>query len=173
MFFMRGIFTALCLFVAIIACGQNQAPSNPDILLTVGGEVEHSLKLTRADFGKLRRQSVKATGHDKKESNYEGVAITEVLQQAGIKFGKDFHGKALAMYLVAEGADGYQAIFSLTEFDSSYTDRVILLAERRDNELLPANEGPLQIIVPDEKRHGRWVRQVKTLIVSKAENTRK
>jgi hypothetical protein len=48
------------------------------------------------------------------------------------------------------------------------TERVVLLADRRDGKTLSATEGPLRVVVPDEKRQGRWVRQVITLTVRRA-----
>jgi hypothetical protein len=45
---------------------------------------------------------------------------------------------------------------------------VIVLADRRDDAPLEAREGPLQIIVPDEKLHARWVRQVKSLTIRRS-----
>ena len=48
-----------------------------------------------------------------------------------------------------------------------FTDRVILLADRRDGKPLSAREGPFQVIVPGEKKHARWVRQVIRLKVGR------
>jgi hypothetical protein len=45
---------------------------------------------------------------------------------------------------------------------------VILLADRRDGQPLAAAEGPLRLVVPDEKRHARWVRQVRSCTVRRA-----
>ena len=50
---------------------------------------------------------------------------------------------------------GYRAVFALPELDPDFNDRVILLADRRDGQALSAKDGPLQIIVPGEKRHSR------------------
>ena len=42
-----------------------------DVLLTVGGELEHPLKLTRGDLDKFARVTVRAKDHDGKEYNFE------------------------------------------------------------------------------------------------------
>ncbi len=158
-----------CVYAAI-AFGKeaNSKASANDFQLHVKGEVERSLKLSLADLNKLPRHSVQAKNHDGQESKYEGVGLGEVLQLAGVKFGKELRGKAVAAYLLVEAADGYQTVFALTELDSAFTDRVILLADHCDNKPLPATAGPLQVIVPHEKRHARWVRQVTTLTVHRA-----
>jgi hypothetical protein len=70
-----------------------------------------------------------------------------------------------ASSVLVEAADKYQVVFALPELDSLFTDRVILLADTCDGKPLPEKNGPLQIIVPDEKRHARWVRQVKSLTI--------
>jgi hypothetical protein len=48
--------------------------------------------------------------------------------------------------------------YSNLTFKRQFADR--LLADQRDGKPLGANEGPLRAIVPGEKRHARWVRQV-------------
>jgi hypothetical protein len=72
-------------------------------------------------------------------------------------------GKRLANCLVVEAADGYRAVIALPEVDPAFTDRQILLAFLRDGKPLGEKEGPYRIVIPDEKRMARWVRQVATL----------
>lgn len=55
----------------------------------------------------------------------------------------------------------------ITDLDSALTDRVILLADTKDGQPLPPNEGSFRIIVPGEKRLARWVRQVRAVTVRK------
>ena len=66
----------------------------------------------------------------------------------------------MKLYVLVKARDGYAAVFALPEFDLGFTDRVIVLADQRDGHPLGNVEGPLRIIVPGEKRHARWVRQV-------------
>ena len=73
----------------------------------------------------------------------------------------------MAVGVVARAPDGYQVLFSLAEFDQAFSDRVIILADRRDGKPLDKREGPLRIIVPGDKRHARWIRGVDTLEVFK------
>lgn len=165
--FARIACIAFCLLIAPAAFGQSVQPNAPapDVLLQVGGEVERPLKLTAADLMKLPRRTVRAKDHGGKEAAFEGVEIVEVLKLAGVKFGEGLRGKSLALFLVVEAADNYRAVFALPELDPAFTDRVMLLADRRDGKPLAITEGPLRIIVPDEKRHARWVRQVTTLSI--------
>jgi DMSO/TMAO reductase YedYZ molybdopterin-dependent catalytic subunit len=135
--------------------------------LHVSGEVAHSLALSREQFATLPRQTVKAKGHDGVDSQFEGSSLVDILAKAGVPTGKELRGPAIALYVVVEAADGYRAVYALAELDSAFTDRVILLADRRDGRPLSAREGPLQVIVPGEKKHARWVRQVIKLKVAR------
>ena len=159
-------FIALCSIITFGQAGQSPAV---DYSLSVGGEVEHPLKLTAADLAKLPRRTVRAKEHDSKEATFEGVELGEVLKLAGVKFGEHMRGKSLALFLVADAADNYRAVFALPELDHAFTDRVILLADRRDGKPLATSEGPLRIVVPDEKRQARWVRQVSSLTIRRAQ----
>ncbi|HEV3165019.1 MAG TPA: molybdopterin-dependent oxidoreductase [Isosphaeraceae bacterium] len=174
---MRGARTAWVFSLLILGLSPvpviAQVPEKPAapasaIVLTVGGDVPQPLKLTAAEFARLPRQSTRAKDHEGKESEFEGVPLVDVLKAAGVKFGDDLRGPALATYLVVEASDGYRAVFALPELDPASTDRMTLLADRRDGQPMSAKEGPLRVIVPGEKRHSRWVRQVIALKIGQA-----
>jgi len=155
---------AIACSLTLTASAQKVVP-NPtsDVLLTVGGKIEHPLSLTRADLDKFARQTVTGKSRDGKEHKYEGVAVGDILKKAGVEFGEALHQEAAATYVLAEATDGYRVVFALPEFDSSSSDRLIVIADRLDGAAFPAASGPLQLIVPGDKGHGRWVRQIKSL----------
>jgi DMSO/TMAO reductase YedYZ molybdopterin-dependent catalytic subunit len=148
--------------------GQDEPAKAPGVVLGVTGDVPTPLKLTGADLAGMSRKTVRAKDHQGKEAEFEGVPLVEILTAAGLKFGNDLRGPALAKYLVVEASDGYRAVFALPELDPAMTDRVVLLADRRDGKPLAGNEGPLRVVVTGEKRHARWVRQVVSLKVGRA-----
>ena len=154
-----------CLLVTAFAdaAQQNQGGT----LLTVEGNVSTPLKLTAAEIAKLPRRTVQTKDHGK-DATFEGVPLVEVLKLAGVQFGEHLRGKSLATYLLAEASDGYRVVFTLTELDPAFTDRMILLADRRDGKPLSGEEGPLRIVVPDEKRAARWIRQLVKLTLRPA-----
>ncbi len=131
------------------------------------GEVAHPLTFSAADFAKFEHRTVVAKAHDGMESKYEGVALADILAKAGAPGGPTLRGPAMVHYVLIEAEDNYRVVFSLAELDSAFTDRVIILADRRDGKPLSAREGPLQVIVPGEKKHARWVRQVVRLRVGR------
>jgi DMSO/TMAO reductase YedYZ molybdopterin-dependent catalytic subunit len=148
---------------------QEAPKANPEarILLQVVGHVAQPLSLSQDQLAKLPRQTVRAKGHDGVEAQFEGVPLIEILAKAGVATGQALRGPAMAQYVIVEAADGYRAAFAVAELDPAFTDRVTLLADHRDGKPLSAQSGPLQIIVPGEKKHARWVRQVITLKVGR------
>lgn len=165
---------ALCLLMILLATGwfAQTAPQQAKALqagLRISGEVRKPLNLGLDDLAKLPRRKVIAKDHGGTEAEFEGVEVAEVLKLAGTPAGEQLRGDHLALYLVVEAADNYRAVFALPELDALFTDKLVLLADRRDGKPLNEKEGPLRIIVPDEKRHGRWVRQVTGLIIKRAQ----
>ena len=131
-----------------------------DTALTVTGEVKTPLKLTLADIESFPPRQISARDHDGSTANYQGVQLHEILVRAGVPQGELLRGKALQLCVLVSAADGYKAVFSVTELDPLFTDKVVLLAYHRDGKDLDAQAGPLRLVVPDEKRQGRWVREV-------------
>ncbi len=57
----------------------------------------------------------------------------------------------------------------MSELDADLTDKIILLADLRDGKSLSKEEGTFRLVVPDEKKQARWVRQIVALKIRKAE----
>jgi DMSO/TMAO reductase YedYZ molybdopterin-dependent catalytic subunit len=143
------------------------SPSGTPGLVQITGEISQPQTISAVEFAKLPRQSLRARAHDGVERVYEGVPLVDVLAKAGVPTDKNLRGQALAIYVAVEASDGYRAVFSLAELDRSMTDRVVLLADRRDGQPLTAIDGPLLVVVPGEKKHARWVKQVIRLKVGR------
>jgi DMSO/TMAO reductase YedYZ molybdopterin-dependent catalytic subunit len=133
--------------------------------IKVEGEVTHPMELSPADLAKMRRVEVHAADRDGKEHTYSGVPLSDILQQAGVTMGPQLRGGNMAKYLLVKSADGYEVLFSLPELDSTFSSRVIILADQADGSPLPANKGPFRIVVPGEKKPARWIWQVNALVV--------
>lgn len=166
---LQGMLIILVLGSAAAIGQTGTTTPSTAVLLTVSGEVATPLKLTAADLAKLPHRSVRAKAHDGKEAAFDGIELGDVLKLAGVKFGEQLRGKDLALFLVVGAADGYHAVFALPELDHAFTDRIIILADRRDGKSLAEKEGALRIVVPDEKREARWVREVVTFTIRRAE----
>jgi hypothetical protein len=133
--------------------------------LTLVNESGTETVLSPADFAKLPRKTVKAKDRSGVAATYEGVLLADVLHAGKVTLGKDLKGPLLAHCLLVEAADAYQAVFSLPEVDPSMTDHLVLVADRKDAKPLEAREAPYRLVVPQEKKHARWVRQVTRLSV--------
>ncbi len=132
--------------------------------LTVQDEIGKQTVLARADIEALPRVKVTA-GTSGSSATFEGVALNSVLEKAGVGLGETMKGKRMASYLLVEAADGYRVVFALPEIDPAFGDKRLVLAFLKEGKPLDAKEGPYRIVVPDEKRMARWVRQVTTLKV--------
>jgi len=55
--------------------------------------------------------------------------------------------------------------FPLAELDPDFSDRQIILADKRDGKPLDDKQGPWRIVAPGDKRPARWIRQVPAIKV--------
>jgi DMSO/TMAO reductase YedYZ molybdopterin-dependent catalytic subunit len=172
---LRHVLDLLC-FLVMLFClslfsGQAGELATPatDAQLRINGAVERPLTFHAPDLATLPRQTLRVRDHNGRESVFEGVALVELLQRAGVPLGKELRGDRTVTYVVVGAADGYRVVFALPEIDPAFSDRLILLADRRDQQPLSPEEGPLRLIVPGEKRQARWVRQVTAVTIRRAE----
>jgi DMSO/TMAO reductase YedYZ molybdopterin-dependent catalytic subunit len=150
---------ALVLGRATVAAAQEAGRS-----LMVTGDVAQNLTLTAADLKKMSRASVSLKTFGM-EHVYEGVSLGDVLKRAGVPLGPELRGKALSTYVIAEGLDGYQILFSLGELDSEITSNRYLLADTINGKPLPEGEGPFRIVIPEDKVGARSIRTLVRLRV--------
>jgi hypothetical protein len=128
--------------------------------LTVQTEAGKQTVLSRADLEDMPHVKVTISQNS---TTFEGVPLREVLEKGGIAFGESLRGKRLSSCLLVEAADGYRVVIALPEIDRAFTDKQIVLAFLENGKPLDAKTGPYRIVIPDEKRMARWVRQVTTL----------
>jgi DMSO/TMAO reductase YedYZ molybdopterin-dependent catalytic subunit len=159
------ICVALAVGSSLSARAQMPAPAS----LRITGKVQRPLVIGESDLQALPRKRLTVTDEKGARVTYDGVPVVELLRRAEAPLGKRLRGLQMRLYLIVEASDGYQAVFALPEFDPDFTDRVIILADRRDGHALPSPEGPFRVIVEGEKRHARWVREVTALDVEQAQ----
>jgi DMSO/TMAO reductase YedYZ molybdopterin-dependent catalytic subunit len=175
-FSLRGAaLMALALFfiacppvLAQAAASSVTAPDYDAARLAVNGDVDRPLSLSLTDLSGLPRQILRvANEHEHKAETYQGVPLSEILKSAGVPQGEALRGPALAIYVRAEGADGYTAVFALAELDSTVQDSGILVADTLDGRPIPDKLGPFRLVVPHDKRPARWVRMLRSITVVK------
>jgi len=154
----------LSLSLGAPSCFSQSAPA--PVRLTITGDVEHPLSLSLDDLSKMPRTTLKVTNpHENKDETFEGVALSELLKQAGVPQGAKLKGAAMPTYVIAEAADGYRVIFSLAELDADFQDSGVIVADRMDGKPLDDNAGPLRLVAPHDKRPARWIRMLQSIKV--------
>jgi DMSO/TMAO reductase YedYZ molybdopterin-dependent catalytic subunit len=144
------------------------APARDGAALTISGDVQKSLSISSDDLKHLPRKTIHVKNeHADKEEVYEGVLLSVLLKQAGAPQGAQIRGKLMVSYVLAEGSDGYQVLFSLPELDSDFEESEVLVADTMDGAPIPGNLGPLRLVVPHDKRPARWVRMLQSIQVVK------
>jgi hypothetical protein len=101
------------------------------------------------------------------EKTYGGVPLMDLLAHLGVP--KMAMGKALAKYLLATGSDGFDAVLSLAEVDPALHAGTVLVADAVDGKPLDAKAGPFQLVVSQDKRPVRSVRNLVRIEVRTAE----
>jgi len=142
------------------------AQSAPEAKLVVTGDVPTPLTLNASDLAGMPRERVDLTEQDGEETTYEGVPLQEILKKAGIPFGRQMRGKALAGYVLAEAKDGYAVVFSLGELDPDLGGARIIVADKRDGKPLFEYQGPFRLVIPADKEGARSVRMLERLEVA-------
>ncbi|HVI58710.1 MAG TPA: molybdopterin-dependent oxidoreductase [Luteimonas sp.] len=132
-----------------------QAPSLPSPVV---------VPLDAVALAALPRETVEATAHGQ-SLRCEGVALAALLRHAGALPEEPLRGAQLARYVLVDARDGYRALFALADFDPTLGNRAAYLIDRCNGEPLGDDVGPLRLIVPDEQRPARWVRQVHAITV--------
>jgi hypothetical protein len=134
----------------------------PGQQLTFQAENGKQTVLSRAEIEALPHVKVTTTAAGV-STTFDGVLLRNLLEKAGVGFGETLRGKRMASCLLVEAADGYRVVIALPELDPAFTDKQILLAFLKEGKPLDNKEGPYRIVIPDEKRMARWIKQVATL----------
>lgn len=164
----RYLLIILCLSGLLISPVLKAQITEKPASVKVSGEVTTPLDLKLNDMQLFTQTEVIHKEKDNKDHIYSGVVLSAILQKAGVTLGKDLRGKNLTKYVLIEASDGYRVVFALAELDKDFTDRTIILASQVDGKPLPPEEGPFRIIVQDEKKAARCIRQVINIKVQSA-----
>ncbi len=136
-----------------------QQPSNV-LKVTFG---DKSQEFTAQDLAALEHRTIDVVnGHTKASEHYAGVLLSTLLTKVGVP--DKPHGRDFRMYVLAEGADGYQVVYSLGEVNPDVHDGTVIVADALGNAKL-GDSGPLQLVATGEKRPARWVRNLVSIRV--------
>ncbi len=155
----RKMALLLCVFFHVGFC---QSPAR--ILVTGIGTDKSDFAPSNSELALLQQRTIRVIDHGTPVT-FEGVLLTDVLVQVAIPTGEKFRSTAGSYYLVAEGRDGYRAIFAWTELDPSFQGKAVYVVTKRNGKPLSDDEGPFELVVPGEKGTPRWVRRLSALRV--------
>jgi hypothetical protein len=142
----------------------------PAVVLTIIGTGGLRGVFTPATLQSYPQQTVTIFDHHtNKQETYSGVPLVDLLAKLGVARGKDLMGKALAQYVVATGSDGYKSVVALGEVDPEFHPGVVLVADAMDGKPLDAKVGPFRLVVTEDKRPARSVRNLVRIEVRTAE----
>ena len=167
----RSALFCLLLFIACTkpaATAKAQAapaqvvPATASTLDLSGPDGRH-ITLSADALQSLPQQTVRVHNpHTKADETYQGVELSLLLARLDAPLGPKLRGKALSMYVVAEGTDKYRAIYSLAEVDPTFHTGTIIVADREDGQPI-AKDGPFKLVNTEDKRPARWVRNLASI----------
>lgn len=166
-YFFRVLFPLLFVFGC---CSISKSQSKNEPGLKIAGELSRPFSITAADLKKMPRITVTRSDRDNKTHQYTGVLLSQLLVQGGATMGNELRGENLTKYALVEASDGYQVIFALAELDAGFSDDKIIVADTIDGAPLAAADGPFRIIVQDDKRPARCIKQVSSIKVGFAKS---
>ncbi|HEY1803580.1 MAG TPA: hypothetical protein VGG45_03795 [Terracidiphilus sp.] len=104
--------------------------------------------------------------HTKADETYSGVPVIALLTPLGVT--DKPRGKQLRLYVLADGSDGYEVVYSIGEVTPDVHDATVMVADTENGQPIAA-DGPLKLVATGEKRPARWVRNLVAISVKTAE----
>ncbi len=138
--------------------------SDRDGLLVIAYPYHERTVFKFPDLKTMPRTSARVhNSHTNEDETYAGIPLADVLAKVGAPLGAELHGESLTSYIVATGSDGYEAVLSLAEVDPSFHPGEVIVADTMDGKPLDAHSGPLKLVVTEDKRPARSVRNLVTI----------
>lgn len=182
---MRGLqAVSLAVLLSFVAWGQapvqgsaaseqaataDKSDASADTLTISAGPGQRGV-FTSATLRDYPHQTVTIFDHHTNASEtWSGVPLMDLMAHLGVLHGKDLHGKALAEYVVATGSDGYKVVLALGEIDPEFHPGQVLVADSMDGKPLGSPTGPFRLIVSEDKRPARSVRNLVSIEIRTAD----
>ena len=162
-------FSVILLLASALVAQQGSLSSIET--LTISGFSDHPpLTLKMADLKSLAHITVTIHNpHSNADETYSGVSLSELLAKVGAPIGSDLRGKALADYVVATGSDGYRTVLALGEVDPAFHSGEVIVADAMNGKPLDDHSGPMKLVVTEDKRPARSVRNLVKIELKMAE----
>lgn len=160
---MRKRFAALGILLFTVASNCVADPSDTATIHIVREHCDVWLSLEH--LRSLAQREVEVVERDGSKAIFTGAWLGEVLDSGCDSAAwLDKHGSLRAVVKVT-ATDGFIAVVAMAEAVGDFSTRPVLLAWKRNGQPLSERHGPFQLVVPDDLKPGRNVRQVKILEV--------
>jgi hypothetical protein len=169
----RAVLIVTCLLAAANLVAQQTATAThvaANETLVLRAPSHDPLSITMADL--KARPHITVTFHNthtNADETYSGVRLADLLSKLGAPLGSELRGKALANYIVATGSDGYQSVIALGEIDPSFHPGEVIVADTMDGKPLDPHSGPFKLVVTEDRRPARSVRNLTTIELKSAQ----
>ena len=124
----------------------------------------HRVPLDAATLAASPREPVDADAYGK-PLHCSGVPLAALLRNAGAMPAEPLRGAQLARIVRVTARDGYRVVFSLAELDATLGNARVFVVDACDGKTLDEHDGPLRLLVTDDTRPARSVRQVQAIDV--------
>jgi DMSO/TMAO reductase YedYZ molybdopterin-dependent catalytic subunit len=124
------------------------------------GLVKHPIRLSVDALRRLPAETVEVsiqTARGLEKSSYTGVPLWTLLGEAG-GIADSAKGAELHHTISITGRDGYTVVISTGEVAPDFGGKAAMIAYQRDGQEL--GENGLRLVMPGDKRGGRYVRDV-------------
>jgi DMSO/TMAO reductase YedYZ molybdopterin-dependent catalytic subunit len=92
--------------------------------------------------------------------SFAGVPLWDLIREAGVRMQPGRKNDPLRKYILVTGSDGYQVTLALAEVIPEFGGEPVLVAYLRDGKPLGPEEGMARLVVPHDKRGGRYVSNI-------------
>jgi len=135
--------------------------------VAIKGLVGSPKSFTREDLMKLPAETVQVSyqaGQGTTNATFTGTRLLNVIDAAGgAKLPADTNNAKLRVTVMATGADGYQVVFGWGDLDPDFGAAPILVAWDQDGKPMGDKAGMARLVVPGDKRGGRYVSTLKAI----------
>jgi DMSO/TMAO reductase YedYZ molybdopterin-dependent catalytic subunit len=135
--------------------------------VAVSGLVGTPRSFSFDDLQQLPAETVNVSyqaGQGTTQASFTGTRLLNVFDAAGgAKLPNDINNAKLRTNVMVTGADGYQVDLGWGELDPEFGAAPIMLAYLQDGKPMGDKQGMARLVVPGDKRGGRYVSTVKSI----------
>jgi DMSO/TMAO reductase YedYZ molybdopterin-dependent catalytic subunit len=159
-------FVGISLWAALLACRVALAQ---DESFRVGGDVEKARDWTVARMQSELSGNVQTVRYTMKgeEHTAKAVPLWALIEAARPHFDPQQKNHRVGFAIIVRARDGYTAAFSLAELAPDLGNAKVWLALDADGKPLPANDGPVRLIVPGDggEHYRRWIFAIQSITI--------